>query len=483
MSFFVKAPLKLNIIVVGGGISGLAVAFRLTQAGHIVHVIDKSRPEQKACGVRVPPNLTKILEEWGLGKEVARWGQPTRRSHCYTMETGQFVGHLLWPQTEVLEEIGAEYLLMHYQDLHAMLYSAAKSAGVRISYDTPVTSVSANPPRVELASGTTLYADMIIGADGSCGIVREAVEGTSKGGRLSTDSFSVYVATISREQLRKDPELDVFTNPEFGGVQVRLYIRFVFGSKLTWHKYPIWMGTSCHAVGFPVVYNTAYTIHVFWPDSLKDPDDYSSEEWNFTIPRKKLCFSGDSKLKRLLDLCPTLQRRRYIKRDPLVEWTDDSGRIILMGEAAHPSLPCITHSASLQLEDAEVLGGLLSRLKNWGQLPQLVEAFRDLREGRCRIVHKRELMGFRLVWLPPGSRRDERDESLQAMVTLGLQGWSEDKMRWQWEEISEVLAYSAREAAEDWWVSWGMLRERSLLATSTFTAPLNGGGRGVAVAS
>jgi len=153
-----------------------------------------------------------------------------------------------------------------------------------------------------------------------------------------------------------------------------------------------------------------------------------------------------------------------------------------MGEAAHPSLPCITHSASLQIEDAEVLGGLLSRLRRWGQLPHLVEAFQELREERCRSVHDKEMMGFRLVWLPPGARRDERDQSLRAMVTLGLQGWSEDKMRWQWEEISEVLAYSAQEAAEDWWVSWGMLRERSL-SISMCPKLINAGGQDIAVAS
>lgn len=37
----------------------------------------------------------------------------TRRSHLDIVETGQFIGHFLWPPTEVLEEIGAEYLLMH----------------------------------------------------------------------------------------------------------------------------------------------------------------------------------------------------------------------------------------------------------------------------------------------------------------------------------------------------------------------------------
>lgn len=96
--------------------------------------------------------------------------------------------------------------------------------------------------------------------------------------------------------MRKDPELDAFTNSELSGVQ-----------------YPIWMGTSCHAACFPVVCialfrdtfaskvyavnffqrdNSEYTMHVCLPD---DPDDDLSEEWNFTVPREKLRFSGDSK--------------------------------------------------------------------------------------------------------------------------------------------------------------------------------------------
>ncbi|KIJ20852.1 hypothetical protein PAXINDRAFT_106622 [Paxillus involutus ATCC 200175] len=458
MSFLsVKAPLKLNIIIVGGGISGLSAAFRLTQAGHKVHVIDKSTSEQKLCGVRVPPNLTNILVEWGLGEQLSRCGKPVVKTQCYSMETGELVGYIVW-QPAVIEEIGAEFLLMHYQDLHAILYSAAKSAGVQISCNT-VTTVSANPPRVELASGDTLYADLIIGADGSHSIVHEAVEWEENVGQSDKDSFSAYVATIPREQLQKDPELNAFTTVELGGPQN-----------------PIWMGTSCHAVGFPVHDGSEYTIHIFWPDHLVDSDEDPSAGWDVMIPREKLRISGDPKLERLLDLCSELQRMPYVRRDSPSEWTDKSGRIVLIGEAAHPSLPCITHSASLQVEDAEVLGWLLSRLHSWDQLPHLLEAFQDIRQKRCRSVHEQESMGIQLVWLPAGQRRDARDESLRAMMVPGLQGWDEDKLRLQWEEVNDFLGYSAREAAEHWWVNWGMLRERSRPYSTTLlsSSPIQG---------
>ncbi|KAH7890744.1 hypothetical protein F5I97DRAFT_1974631 [Phlebopus sp. FC_14] len=447
-AFAAKARLGLDIIIVGGGITGLAAAFRLSHAGHKVRVLEKTRHGQKDCGVRVPPNLTKILDEWGLGEQLGRRGTPTTGSQCYSLEAGNLVGYLVW-QEAVIEEIGANYTLMHYQDLHAILLSAALDAGVQILYDTAVTQVSSNPARVEIASGETFAADLIIGADGTHSIIREAIEGGENIIQSDEVRFSVYVATMSRERLRQDPELDAFTTVELGGPQ-----------------YPIWMGTGCHAVGFAVRGGSQYTIHVFWPDRLIDGDSVC-KEWDSVIPRDKLRISGDSKLQRLLDLCPTLQRRRYVPRESALDWIDESGRIVLIGQAAHPSLHCITHSESLQVEDAEVLGWLLSRLHSWEQLPHLLEGFQEIRQERCRVVHEKEYTGFQLVWLPPGAERDARDESLRAMMVSGLQGWNEEKMRWQWEEIGGVLGYNAREAAQDWWVNWGMLRERSKVCGST----------------
>jgi salicylate hydroxylase len=85
-------------------------------------------------------------------------------------------------------------------------------------------------------------------------------------------------------------------------------------------------------------------------------------------------------------------------------------------------------------------------------------------------------MGIQLVWLPAGQRRDARDESLRAMMVPGLQGWDEDKLRLQWEEVNDFLGYSAREAAEHWWVNWGMLRERSRPYSTTLlsSSPIQG---------
>jgi salicylate hydroxylase len=108
-----------------------------------------------------------------------------------------------------------------------------------------------------------------------------------------------------------------------------------------------------------------------------------------------------------------------------------------------------------------VLGVLMSRLRTWEQLPQLMEAFQDLRQGRCNHVHLSELNNAALVTLPPGEHRDMRDAGMRLSLITGREHWDDGQLREQWEEISDVFGYNAREAAEDWWIKWGSLGEHN----------------------
>lgn len=90
--------------------------------------------------------------------------------------------------------------------------------------------------------------------------------------------------------------------------------------------------------------------------------------------------------------------------------------------------------------------------------PCSCRGFQDIREEQCQTVHETEHTQMRMAWLPPGPR-EARDHRLQAMMLP--KGWDEEDLRMQWEGVSRTFGYNAREAVE-WWVSWGMLRERSL---------------------
>lgn len=62
-----------QLAVSPSGIAGLAAAYALAASGHRVRVLEQARG-LKRCpgGVRLPPNATKILSYWGVGKEIAQ---------------------------------------------------------------------------------------------------------------------------------------------------------------------------------------------------------------------------------------------------------------------------------------------------------------------------------------------------------------------------------------------------------------------------
>lgn len=88
------APFKLDVIVVGGGrcpslipslclaqlaVAGLSVALGLALSGHTVRVLEKSEGlGTSPGGIRLTPNVTKILVRWGLADELKKRGSIIR---------------------------------------------------------------------------------------------------------------------------------------------------------------------------------------------------------------------------------------------------------------------------------------------------------------------------------------------------------------------------------------------------------------------
>jgi salicylate hydroxylase len=108
-------------------------------------------------------------------------------------ETGEFIGTHRWEE-ELLRVTGGDFLFLHvcistcprltlissiiqHVGLRQVLYNAAIAAGAEVRTGTTVTSVSGEGPRVTLASGEILLADVIVGADGCSSIVQQAIVG------------------------------------------------------------------------------------------------------------------------------------------------------------------------------------------------------------------------------------------------------------------------------------------------------------------
>ena len=72
-------------------------------------------------------------------------------------------------------------------------------------------------------------------------------------------------------------------------------------------------------------------------------------------------------------------------------------------------------------------------------------------------------MNVTQTMFPPGPERTMRDAEMGKLLDAGQAKWGDDAYLGLWGQLCEIWAYNAFDAADDWWVQWGILRERSLL--------------------
>jgi salicylate hydroxylase len=63
---------------------------------------------------------------------------------------------------------------------------------------------------------------------------------------------------------------------------------------------------------------------------------------------------------------------------------------------------------------------------------------------------------------PPGPERQARDDEMQKLLHARQHKWDDDAYLGIWGQLCQVWAYNAFDAADDWWVQWGVLRERAM---------------------
>lgn len=165
-----------------------------------------------------------------------------------------------------------------------------------------------------------------------------------------------------------------------------------------------------------------------------------------------------------MKLAPNLYRSRWMTRKQEIdEWIDESGRIVLLGEAAHPwyvsrharsahsaPLTCAfqpggTHDAAMAIEDAVVLGTLFSHLSSWAQVPAFLNAYQEIRQKRTAAVLDTDVSNIVMVQLPPGPERDARN----AQLRLARDEWGDDGLlKQEFESLAQLFGYDAEDAAQ-----------------------------------
>src|SRR5262245_10247894 len=113
----VSEPMRIPLLVVGGGIGGLAVALAVARHGHPAHVLEKASAfAEIGAGLQLAPNATRMLHRLGILDEVLEQAMRPKRlvmrdtrsgDRLITLDVdGAFFRHFEFP-----------YIVMHRADL------------------------------------------------------------------------------------------------------------------------------------------------------------------------------------------------------------------------------------------------------------------------------------------------------------------------------------------------------------------------------
>ncbi|MFJ9624932.1 FAD-dependent monooxygenase [Streptomyces sp. NPDC101181] len=159
-------------LIVGAGISGLALAKALLDRGFPVDVVERRADDGQAlgAGLYLPANAVRALQGIGVGDEVDKRAEPVTRQSLHDRHgrpLAEFEVSRIWGGV-------GRCLAITRGDLHEVLRTAVDGTVVR--HGTELSSV-AEGGTVTFADGTTEAYDLVVGADGIHSAVRRSLFG------------------------------------------------------------------------------------------------------------------------------------------------------------------------------------------------------------------------------------------------------------------------------------------------------------------
>ncbi|MEZ5564048.1 MAG: FAD-dependent monooxygenase [Gammaproteobacteria bacterium] len=320
-----------DIIIIGAGIGGLTAALALQRTGQRVRVFERAAAfAEVGAGLTVGPNMLHGLAHLGLGEAV--------RAAAMTPEHGGVIdiatGELLVANTRGRipeQRYGQPYTQMHRAELHGILADAVgRNDPEALQLDHCLASLSQDACSVtaRFTNGNSACGDLLIGADGSRSVVRDALFPGH------APRFTGYVAWRCLVPMDRLPATPIYPDSAI-----------MIGPHRSFARYRVSHGRLLNCTAFV------------------DSPGWTDEGWS--IPS-----SVEELLAHFADSAPIVSeivrqtpadacfKWGLFDRDPLPCWTD--GRVTLLGDAAHPMLPFLGQGAAMAIEDAVILARALA---------------------------------------------------------------------------------------------------------------------------
>jgi len=388
-----SANRSLPLLIVGGGIGGIATALAMARRGQPVRVIEQAEEFREiGAGIQMPPNAFKAFAKLGVLEAIQEVAAYPDDLMFGDMMTGKIVYRAPIDKA-FIERFGYPYALLHRADILEKLVAACRkldlvtlTAGERVErFEDTGSKVI-----VTTASGNTYKGCGLVCSDGLWSIGRQALVND---GMPLTDGYVLCRGVVPVKDIPED-----------------LYSKTV----------TMWGGPGLDFFHYPLRRQEIFNIGA----SYYDPDIRPGPNYP-TITR-------DSFVRHFENACPhvkALLRHIDVSRTwvlhyrlPIKEWS--KGRVTLLGDAAHPTSIYISQGACMALEDAVILAEVVSRTDSIEQAFAQYRDVRYLRTARIQFTSRE----FGKLYHARGAQRDLRNAILAVTRSTALA----DSLAWLW---------------------------------------------------
>lgn len=332
-----------KILVVGAGIGGQSVAIGLKKAGFEVDIIELHK-EFNVYGVGIiqQANALRALDAIGVADEAMRRGSPYGKVKL-CLPHGVQIGEAGTPPIGRFPSHNG----ISRKILHDVLFEEAQKVGLNYRMGVSVETIDNQPDivNVTFTDGTSGSYDIVIAADGVNSKVRKLIFGEFK---------TNYVGlSVWRYAFKRPANLDT---------------GYIFFNKK-------------HKLG--VIPMTADSCYIFVN---------SAEGENPIIPEDQLVeklksYMSAYPIPMVQELIPQVTDAKLVNYRTLetlkmpAPWYKN--RVVILGDAAHTTIPQLGSGAALAIEDAVVL---IEELQKEGSVEEIFERYMKRRYDRCKMV-------------------------------------------------------------------------------------------------
>lgn len=349
-----------RVIVIGGGIGGLTMAAMLEKNGIAVTVYEQAPMlREVGAGVGLWSNAVRVLYHLELKSQLEACASHMDKSQLRDA-SGEILSQFSIKDLLAQLQIDVPAYVVHRADLLALLASRVSPSNVVTGKRCVGVETEGSQAVARFEDGSTDQADLIVGADGLWSVVRSSLFGDEPP-RYSGEICWRGVASGSLE--------GAVSLTEISGAGMRFGIAPIDASRVYW--FLTYLAPADHTL--PVETRKAVLLEKYqgWPDGVEALLQATPADQMFCSP--------------LYD------------RPALPAW--QRGRVVLLGDAAHPTTPNMGQGACMAIEDAAVL---TRRLLDHDTLPHALRTYETSRlERTAHIVDMSWSWGKVMQWSHP----------------------------------------------------------------------------------